>query len=158
VNIFEIKKYPDSILRQQCSAVAGIGGREKKIFHDMLNAMRYFRGIGLAGPQVGLAEQILVADIGEGPLCLANPKIIEGKGQGAIDEGCLSVPDVFVKVKRRSAIVVEGLNENGSVQTVTASGLMAMVLQHEIDHLHGKLIIDYFSPIEFERFRMKQMP
>jgi len=111
--------------------------------------MRHFAGIGLAAPQIGVARNLIVADIGEGAIRLANPVIVETKGlYGKWKEGCLSVPGIGVSIARPEEIIVRGLNELGKVVELEAQGLLARVLQHEIDHLQGKLIIDYLGILE----------
>lgn len=141
--IFKIEEYPEKILRRKCRLVQNVTEREKNIFQKMLRTMYYFKGVGLAAPQVGIAEKIIVADIGEGTVTLANPQIIKRKGNDELEEGCLSIPQAQVNILRNYEITVTGINEKGELQEIKAKGLMARVLQHEIDHLEGKLIIDY---------------
>ena len=144
--MLEIKKYPDRILRKGCKPIEEIGRKEKKLFEDMLLTMHNSCGIGLAAPQVGILHQIIVSDIGEDIIIkLANPKIIEVKGVDKMTEGCLSIPGVGVEVKRAFEVRISGLNDEGRYIEVKAKGLLARVLQHEIDHLKGKLIIDYLN-------------
>jgi peptide deformylase len=138
-----IKKYPDKILRRGCVNVAKITDKERRLFLQMLFTMRHFEGIGLAAPQIGISRKMIVADIGEGPVQLANPEILKTKGEDSLKEKCLSVPGVAVNVERPYQVIVSGLNEQNQRVEVMARGLMARVLQHEIDHLEGKLIIDY---------------
>ena len=146
--ILEIKKYPESILRKKSIQIPEITAKEIKFFEDMLLTMYTFNGIGLAAPQVGSSLQIIVADVGEGVVKLANPRIIKAKGEDRLAEGCLSLPDVNVQIKRPYEILVEGLNEKGQCIEIKAKGLLARVIQHEIDHLRGRLIIDYLGLIE----------
>jgi len=120
--------------------------QEVELFENMVFTMRAFNGIGLATPQIGISRQLIVADTGEGVIKLANPQIIEVKGNDKMVEGCLSIPGADVEVKRRYKVTVKGLNEKGKMVEIKAKGLLARVLQHEIDHLKGKLIIDYLSP------------
>lgn len=143
--IFQIKKYPDSILRKKCGIVETVTVKEVELFENMVFTMRAFNGIGLAAPQIGISCQLIVADTGEGIIKLANPQIIEVKGNDRMVEGCLSIPGTEVEVKRRYKVSVKGLNEKGKTVEIKAKGLLARVLQHEIDHLKGKLIIDYSS-------------
>ena len=110
--------------------------------------MRHFAGIGLAAPQIGISKSLIVVDIGEGPIKLANPVVLNAKGSDKMEEGCLSIPGVGVVIGRPNKIVVSGLNEKGEVVEVEAQGLLARVLQHEIDHLKGRLIIDYMGLLE----------
>ncbi|MCD6583739.1 MAG: peptide deformylase [Candidatus Omnitrophica bacterium] len=143
MQVLEIKKYPDKVLRKKCEEIEGVSSYEKELFSKMLFTMRCFQGIGLAAPQVGLLKRLIVVDIGEKEIKLANPKILEVKGEDALVEGCLSIPQAQVEVKRAYEVVVEGLNEKDELVQIKARGLLARVLQHEIDHLDGKLIIDY---------------
>jgi len=152
-HILEIRKYPDKILRKRCEDIEEVASYERKIFSEMLFTMKYFKGIGLAAPQVGLLKKIIVADIGEGEIMLANPKIIKLKGKDRMVEGCLSIPQAQVDVERAYEVIVEGLNEKGEQIEIKARGLLARVLQHEIDHLEGKLIIDYLPFLERLRFK-----
>jgi peptide deformylase len=105
--------------------------------------MEYFKGIGLAAPQVGINKMLIVVDIGNGPIELANPEVIESTGYDIKEEGCLSVPETIVNVKRSYKVIVKGMNDKGKIVEIKTEGLLARVLQHEIDHLNGKLIIDY---------------
>jgi len=138
-----IKKYPEGILRQVCQPIEKITENEIRLFHQMLFSMRYFCGIGLAAPQIGIAKKIIVAEVGDNIIKLANPEILDVTGSDNMEEGCLSVPGVMVDVDRPARAVVKGVNEKGEAVEMEADGLLARVLQHEIDHLSGKLIIDY---------------
>ena len=149
----EIKKYPQMVLRKKCKPVEEITEKEIKLFHDMLFTMYHFKGIGLAAPQIGISQMLIIADIGNKPIILANPEIIETKGKGVMEEGCLSIPDIVVNVKRPYKVIVKGLNEKGKIVEIKAKGLLARVIQHEIDHLSGKLIIDYLGLLE--KFKLK---
>jgi len=149
MELLEIKKYPDSVLRKKCAQIEEITGKEVKLFEEMLFTMRFFAGIGLAAPQIGVARNLIVADIGEGAVRLANPVIMKTKGLGGKwEEGCLSIPGIGVTLARPAEIIVSGLNEEGRAVELEARGLLARVLQHEIDHLQGKLIIDYLGLLE----------
>ncbi|MBN1353177.1 MAG: peptide deformylase [Candidatus Omnitrophica bacterium] len=139
----EIKKYPDNVLLKKCEAVKGITERERKIFDEMLFTMRHFCGIGLAAPQIGISRKMIVAEAEERIIKLANPEVIDIRGSCNMTEGCLSIPGVTVGIERPDRVVVSGLNEKGEAVEVKANGILARVLQHEIDHLRGKLIIDY---------------
>lgn len=146
--ILQIKRYPDPVLRKKCADVLEITPREKKMFEDMLATMYASGGIGLAAPQVGKSAAMIVADAGAGAIRLANPCIISSSGEDKLSEGCLSVPDVNVGIKRPTQIIVEGLNENNERVKLKLSGLIARVVQHEMDHLKGRLIIDYLGLID----------
>jgi len=141
----DIKKYPDKVLRNKCQIVEEITENEIRIFERMVSTMQYFRGIGLAAPQVGISFQLIIAGVGNRIVKLANPQIIETKGRDKMAEGCLSIPNIRVEVKRPYEVVIEGMNEKGKLTQIKAKGILARVLQHEIDHLNGKLIIDYMG-------------
>ena len=141
----EILKYPQSELRDKSLLLKKIGQKEKELFEQMLYTMRYFSGVGLAAVQVGILKRMVVADTGEGVLKIANPKIVKSKGAERMEEGCLSVPNTTVEIERAREIVVTGLNEKGKSVELKLKGLLARVLQHEIDHLDGKLIVDYMD-------------
>lgn len=144
----EIKKYPDPILRQKCKSVGAVTPKEKQLFRDMLLTMRANSGIGLAAPQVGEPCRLIVCDVDGKIVKLANPEIVEVKGKGKMAEGCLSIPDITVELERPYNVIVKGLDEKGEDVEIKAEGLLARVLQHEIDHLNGKLIIDYLSLLQ----------
>ena len=155
--ILEIRRYPESILRKKSVQVFEITPKELKLFEDMLLTMYTFGALGLAAPQVGNSVQIFVADIGEGAIKLINPRIIKSKGEDKLIEGCLSLPDMNVEIKRPYEILVEGLEENGKHIEIKAKGLLARVIQHEIDHLKGRLIIDYLGLIDkMKIFKLKR--
>ena len=139
----KIKKYPEKILRQKCQPVDEIRQQDKELFEAMVFTMRHFCGIGLAAPQIGINRRMIVVDVGGVEIKLANPVIIETKGSDKAMEGCLSVLGSVVEVERAYEIVVEGMNEENEIVRIEASGLLSRVFQHEIDHLQGRLIIDY---------------
>ncbi len=150
----EIRKYPDGILRKKCIQIEKITDREIRLFEEMLFTMRHFAGIGLAAPQVGIAKNLIVADIGEGAIKLTNPKILKTGGSDKLEEGCLSIPGVAVNIERPYEIIVSGLNENNQLVEIKAKGLLARVFQHEIDHLRGRIIIDYLNLLEKFKLRL----
>ena len=117
--------------------------------------MRYFVGIGLAAPQIGILEKLIVAEVDGEIIKLANPEILKVKGLDNMKEGCLSVPNLGVDIKRPYEAIVKGLNEDGQTVELKTKGLLARVLQHEIDHLYGKLIVDYLPFWEKLKFRIK---
>ena len=141
--LYEIKKVPDDVLRKTCTPLEKITLREKDIFEKMFFTMKYFDGIGLAAPQVGILQNLIVVDIGRETFKLANPIIKESNGIDKMIEGCLSVPDHVVEIERAYKILVKGINDEGKNIEIEAEGILARVFQHEIDHLKGKLIIDY---------------
>jgi len=143
--IREIKKYPDPILRIKSEPLKEVTEDDKKLIEDMFETMYQNRGIGLTASQVGIFKQIVVIDIGRGPQVFVNPKILKKEGKRVLEEGCLSVPGVFLKIKRAEEIEVEALNKEGENFKIRARGLLAHCLQQEIDHLNGILIIDRAS-------------
>ncbi len=143
MDIYRIRKYGEPILRQKCRRVARLASRENAVLSQMAATMYEVEGVGLAAPQIGLNEQLFVIDVGKGLIKLANPLIILKDGESVVEEGCLSLPDTMVKVRRARRVVVEGWNENEEKVRIEGEGLLARVLQHEIDHLLGILIIDY---------------
>ncbi|MGE5280251.1 MAG: peptide deformylase [Deltaproteobacteria bacterium] len=127
---------------------------DRAVFGEMAEIMRCGGGIGLAAPQVGIDRQFVMADIGQGLLILVNPRIVRKRGSAVLEEGCLSLPGVGVDVRRARKIVVSGYNECFEKVSIAAEDLLARVLQHEIDHLRGRLILDYASV--FKKFRLKK--
>ena len=121
---------------------------ERGILDEMAKTMYLEGGVGLAACQVGINKQLAVVDIGDGLMKLINPAIVKKEGCAIQEEGCLSVPEASIKIKRAKKVTVECLNEKGEALKIVAQGLLARVLQHEIDHLLGKLIVDYLSPIK----------
>jgi peptide deformylase len=138
-----IKRYPDKLLRKQCKPIEEITEKEIELFQDMLFTMKHFAGIGLAAPQIGIAKKMIVAELDNRIIKLANPQIVGMRGADNMAEGCLSVPDVIVDIKRPDEVIVQGLDDKGNIVEMRMEGLLARVVQHEIDHLEGKLIIDY---------------
>lgn len=149
--LLEIKKYPDKILKKKAEEVREITPELKKLAEDIMQTMLKSEpeGIGLAAPQIGVSKRIFVARIERNPIVFINPKIIKKSGRKSVEEeGCLSLPDVWLKIKRPKEIGVEAIDINGGKFRIKADGLMARVLQHEIDHLDGILIIDRISLIQ----------
>ncbi|MDD5347680.1 MAG: peptide deformylase [Candidatus Omnitrophica bacterium] len=144
----EIRIVGDPALRKKAKRVSRVGPGHAKTLSDMARQMYDSKGIGLAAPQVGINECLIVVDIGTGLYKLINPRIVRRQGRQELEEGCLSVPGVYLKVRRARKIRVEALDETGAARTIDAEDLLACVFQHEIDHLEGKLIIDYASFLE----------
>ncbi len=141
----EIVKYGAEILRETAAPVTELGALATLI-PEMLTAMHEHNGIGIAAPQLGVNQRIIVIDLGDGPLALINPEIVEASEEKEVmEEGCLSVPQVYVEVERSQHIRVRGSNLDGQPAELEARGFLARVLQHEIDHLNGILIIDRIS-------------
>ena len=140
--IRKILRFPHPVLRKKAKAVKRVTPEIIKLIDDMFEAMRAAPGVGLAAPQVGESIRVIVADIGDGPIEVINPRIIEKHGEQSFQEGCLSLPGVEAPVKRCSRVVVKGMDRTGQSIRIEAKDLMATVLQHEIDHLDGKVFID----------------
>lgn len=140
-----IRTYPDSVLRKKSKLVRNINGELIKLAEEMAETMYLSRGIGLSAPQVGEPCCLIIVDIGEGLIEFFNPRIIASEGLASFTEGCLSLPEITLEIDRPEKIVVAGINREGKEITLEAQDLMARVLQHEIDHLNGTLIIDLVS-------------
>jgi len=137
----EILTLPNPILLTRAFTVDWINSRIRRLTHDMLETMWAASGMGLAAPQVGIQKRVIVVDGGEDPLVLVNPKIAAAEGEQVGLEGCLSVPDLVGEVRRAEWVMVNGLNRRGWPFNLEVEGLLARVLQHEIDHLEGILFI-----------------
>jgi len=149
-----IRFYGDPSLRRRARPMERVTDADRETFQEMAEIMRCGGGIGFAAPQVGIDRQFVMADIGQGLLILVNPRIIRKSGSAVMEEGCLSLPSASVKVKRAKKVTVTGYNEFFEKVNISASDLLARVLQHEIDHLRGRLILDYANV--FEKFRLKK--
>jgi peptide deformylase len=137
-----IKFVGEEVLRAKARDVEVFDASLARLFEDMLDTMYAAPGIGLAAPQVGISKRIIVIDVGDGPICMANPKMIEMNGEQVGLEGCLSIPGIYGDVKRHEKIVVKGQDAQGKVFRVSADGLLSRCFQHEIDHLDGRLFTD----------------
>lgn len=160
--IREIVTFPDERLRQICAPVTEFDAALKELTDDMFETMYDDEGIGLAAPQIGIEKRIVVIDIpeedgkqGKNKLVLINPKITAKEGEVASEEGCLSVPEYRAKIKRYEKITLECQDLNGQKQIYEADGLLAICMQHELDHLDGKLFIDYLSRLKRDRLLTK---
>ena len=155
----EILKYPDPILRKKSEEVEEITEETKKLAQELKETMLANQGIGLAAPQVGVLKRIIVVQAEKGPQIFINPKIIKKSRETLIEEeGCLSFPGLFLKIKRAKEVEVEALNENGEKIFLKAEGLPARIFQHEIDHLDGVLFIDRLSFWQKLKFKLKLWP
>lgn len=165
MTVLDIVTFPDQFLRQKTKPVDNIDGRLQQLIDNMGVTMYNAPGVGLAAIQVGVDKQMLVYDIAPNDESrqlnvLINPKIVAAEGQVlSEDEGCLSVPDYRANVKRAAQILVEGVDRDGNPQRVDAEGMLAIVLQHEIDHLNGTLFIDHISALKRQMYerRIKKM-
>lgn len=151
----KIRYYGDPSLRRRSKPVREVTDAERSILEQMAELMRLSGGLGLAAPQVGINKQMVMVDVGAGLVTLINPRILKKTGSAVMEEGCLSLPGVYVKVRRARKIVVGGYNEQNEKVTLSAQDLFARALQHEIDHLRGRLIIDYANFIQKIRLRRK---
>jgi peptide deformylase len=145
---YQLKIYPDTVLREKALPVKNLDGDSLDLINSMIQLMYKNQGIGLAAPQVGVLKRIIIADIGEGLLTLINPEIIEKEGQDKLEEGCLSLPGIQIEITRNYTTTVRGVDSQGKEIERELNGLMSRVVQHEIDHLGGALIIDYVSVVE----------
>lgn len=160
VSVLEIRKYPSRILKQKAADVRQISGKTARMLHDMVDTMYIANGIGLAAPQVGVLERVIVVDTdpenrGKGLLKIINPVIVESRGSIVWEEGCLSVVNYTAEVKRAREILVRGWTLDQKEVEIEAADLEAVCLQHEIDHLEGTLFIDHVSRLKRELYRKR---
>ena len=156
-----ILRYPDPRLYTVARPVADVDDRIRRLVDDMLETMYEAEGVGLAATQVDVHQRVIVIDTSEArdtPLVLINPELIEWSEEMILgDEGCLSVPQVFDKVPRHARIAVKALDRDGSERRIDAEGLLSVCAQHEMDHLMGKVFVDYLSPLKRNRIRTRMM-
>jgi peptide deformylase len=153
-----ILEFPDPRLRTKASPVASVDARVRDLIEDMLETMYAAKGIGLAATQVNVHQRILVTDVSEGrnePRAFINPEILSRDGTETSQEGCLSVPGYFDDVERAARIRVRALDRDGKAFEEDLEGLLAICVQHEIDHLDGRLFVDYLSEMKRQRVRKK---
>jgi peptide deformylase len=162
--ILEILKYPDSTLKKVAAPVEAVTAETVRLIGDMVETMYRAPGVGLAAPQVGVSRRIIVLDTdhenpGKNLLKLINPEIRHAEGEMLWEEGCLSVVDFTVEIKRAAKVKVVALNEEEKEISIDAEGLLAVALQHEVDHLNGKLILDRVSRLKRDLYsrRLKKM-
>lgn len=152
--LLTILEVPNPLLKKKSVPVETVTAEIKKLTDDMLETMYEAPGVGLAAPQVGILKRIVVIDVTRDdepkhPYRMINPVILERSETCVMhDEGCLSVPDQYAEVERAQTVTVRYTDENGKEQTLTADGLLAIAIQHELDHLEGKLFIDYLSKVK----------
>lgn len=144
----DVVLYPHSVLRKKCARIPAIDEELIRLARDMADTMYASAGIGLAAPQVGVPQQLIVLDIGDGLITLINPEIVIVEGTATMEEGCLCLPKLMVDVERYDAVQVKGTDLKGNPAAYDAEGLLARVFQHEIDHLSGTLIIDKLSKVK----------
>lgn len=158
MSVLPVLTFPDDRLRTVAKPVAEVNPDIQKIADDMLETMYAEDGIGLAATQVDIHLRIVVVDVSDTrdqPMVLINPEIISTRGEDGIEEGCLSVPGYRALVPRASEITVKALNRDGKEFQFDADDLFAICIQHELDHLKGKLFIDYLSPLKQQRVKQK---
>ena len=149
MSILDIRVLGDPVLRKETKRVIEITDELRQLIADMFETMYAAEGIGLAAPQVGRSERLAVVDVDGQKFTLINPEVIERTGDiDKAEEGCLSIPDVYGDVERPFTVTIRATNENGEQYEATASELLGRCFQHEIDHLDGKLFIDYLSPLK----------
>jgi len=156
--MLEILHFPDPRLRQRALEVQTVDDRIRQLVDDMFETMYQAPGIGLAATQVNVHERVVVIDISrdqDQPQVFINPEIIDQEGVEEMDEGCLSVPGIYERVQRAEYIKVRALDRDGKTFELEADGLLAVCIQHEIDHLDGKLFVDYLSQLKRQRIRKK---
>ena len=154
----EILHFPDPRLRRRAEAVSVVDDDIRRLIDDMLETMYEAPGIGLSAPQVNIAKRVITIDVSQdrnAPLCLVNPEIRAVSGETETEEGCLSVPGVYEIVKRPERVRVSALGRDGCSREIEAEGLLAVCIQHEIDHLDGRLFVDYLSRLKRQRIRKK---
>ncbi len=158
MSVLNILHFPDPLLRQKAKPVSRVDAEIRRIVDDMFETMYQAPGIGLAAVQVNILKRIIVIDISENkdqPLCLINPEIIEATGSEKSEEGCLSVPGIYEQVRRAEHIRVRALDREGKPIELETGDLLAVCIQHEIDHLDGKLFVDHLSALKRNRIRKK---
>ena len=146
------------VLRQIAKPVDGVDQEIKSLIRDLFDSMNNADGVGLAAPQIGVSKRVIVVDVskqegGAPPIALVNPRIVDKRGSVTGEEGCLSFPDLYADVERAATIEVDAIDANGGAFKFSADGYYARVLQHEIDHLEGKLFIDHISPLKRQLMR-----
>jgi len=158
--VLEILKYPHPVLKKRCDVVNQIDEEVRELIADMRETMGEARGVGLAACQVGVSQRVIVLDVSpmdpqHSFFALINPEIVSEEGEVDHEEGCLSVPDYLEKVKRKEKVCVKGLSPEGMEVEVRGEGILAIALQHEIDHINGILILDRVSRLKREIYRNK---
>ncbi len=156
--LLEVLQFPDNRLRKKAEPVESIDDNCRSLAKDMLETMYHNQGVGLAATQVNIQKRLVVIDLStekNEAMCLINPEILSSEGTEESQEGCLSVPEYYDMVTRAEKIKYRYMDLNGEVIENDADGLLAICIQHEIDHLDGKLFIDYLSPMKRQRLRKK---
>ena len=156
-----ILRYPDPRLHSVAQPVAAVDERIRRLVDDMLETMYDAEGVGLAATQVDVHERVIVLDTSDArdePRVLINPELVATSDEMSFgDEGCLSVPEIYDKVERHARVTVRALDRAGEVQQFDAEGLLAVCVQHEMDHLMGKVFVEYLSPLKRDRIKTKML-
>ena len=156
--ILDVLRFPDERLRTVAKKIIEVDKSITTIISDMFDTMRHENGIGLAATQVNVHKRLVVMDVSENqdtPMVFINPEITHKEGKTISEEGCLSVPNNYAQVERAEKITVTALDKTGEPFTLDADGLMAICIQHELDHLKGILFVDYLSPLKRQRIKTK---
>lgn len=156
--ILDVLRFPDERLRTVAKKIEDVDKSITALISDMFETMRDENGIGLAATQVNVHKRLVVMDVSENqdePLVFINPEITQREGKTISEEGCLSVPNNYAQVERSEKITVEALDKAGKPFSLEADGLLAICIQHELDHLKGKLFVDYLSPLKRQRIKTK---
>jgi peptide deformylase len=148
VSILDIRVLGDPGLRQATTPVAAMSDELRRLIADMFDTMHHARDIGLAAPQVGRTERLAIVEVDDERFVLINPEVVERDGRAKGEEGCLSIPDIYADVERPKTVTVRALDQHFQPYEMEASDLLARCIQHEIDHLDGKLFIDYLSVLK----------
>ena len=143
---YEIRTYGDPVLKSQSLAIENIDDKLVRLTDAMLDIMYDAPGIGLAAPQIGVQKQLFVYDIGDGAEVLINPVVVESSGEWVYEEGCLSIPGLYVEMVRPKEILLKGINIDGEEVSVEADELLSRLFQHELDHLNGVLMFERMTP------------
>jgi peptide deformylase len=143
--IYPIRTFPDPVLHLRAGDVTSFDEDLARLTDDMLETMYDAPGVGLAAPQIGVSKRVFVADVGEGPFVMVNPEIVETSGKWKFEEGCLSVPGKYWTIKRADYVRADGVGLDGEPVTFEGDELMGRVLQHEIDHLNGILLLEHLG-------------
>jgi len=160
MELLNILLYPDTELRRIAEPVSNVDGDIDVLVGNMLNTMYDAPGIGLAATQVNIHQRVVVVDVSDEqdePIVLINPEVLHSEGETEMQEGCLSIPGIYENIKRAEQIRVGAVDRQGEPFEMDADGLLAVCIQHELDHLEGKLFVDYLSPLKRDRIRKKML-
>jgi peptide deformylase len=156
--VLDILEYPDPRLRKVAAAVPAVNADIRQLVRDMAETMYAAPGVGLSATQVNVQKRIIVIDVSpthDQLKVLVNPELVFAEGESDCEEGCLSVPGYYEKIRRAARVTVRALNENGEAFELSADGMLAVCIQHEMDHLVGKVFVDYLSPLKRARLATK---